>query len=150
MPIKSVRVAIALRYSSHLQHERSLDDQERNCRRYVASQAGWVVAEDWVCRDAAMSGASIVGRAGFLKLVEGLRRSPCPFDVVVVDDLGRLTREADRTITVFKELVARGVRLVGVSDGFDSLRKGAKLEAGIRGLINEPISTISPRRPIAG
>ena len=135
--VKTTRVAIALRYSSHLQHERSLDDQERNCRRFVDAQPGWSVAEDCVCRDAAKSGASIAGREGFHRLVEGLRRTPCPFDVVVVDDLGRLTREADRTISVFKELVARGVRLVGVSDGFDSLRKGAKLEAGIRGLINE-------------
>ena len=29
------RAAIALRYSSDKQHARSLDDQERNCRREI-------------------------------------------------------------------------------------------------------------------
>ena len=131
-----VRAAIAVRYSSDKPSETSLIDQERNCRRYIEAQ-GWVVAEHWVCKDAAKSGASVAGREGFLRLMEGARRSPRPFDVVVVDDLSRLTREADRTIAVFKELGSRGIRLIGVSDGYDSSRRGAKLEAGMRGLMNE-------------
>jgi hypothetical protein len=54
-----------------------------------------------------------------------------------LDDLGRLTREADVTLTVFKDLTQLGIRLIGVSDGFDSARPGAKLEAGLRGIMNE-------------
>jgi site-specific DNA recombinase len=130
------RAAIALRYSSDRQHERSLEDQERNCRREIESR-GWSVAEDWVCRDAAKSGASVAGREGFHRLLQGARSPAHPFDAVVVDDLSRLTREADVTLTVFKELQHHGIQLVGVSDGFDSKRRGAKLEAGLRGLMNE-------------
>ena len=72
-----------------------------------------------------------------LVLGEGARNPARPFDAVVVDDLSRLTREADTTMSVFKELKHRGIRLVSVSDGFDSDRRGAKLEAGMRGLMNE-------------
>lgn len=96
-----------------------------------------MVQEEWVCSDAAKTGSTTVGREGFQRLLSGVRQQVRPFDVVVVDDLGRLTREADRTISIFKELQARGIRLIGVSDGFDSSRPGAKLEAGLRGIINE-------------
>ena len=51
----TVRAAIAVRYSSDKQNLTSLEDQERNCRRYIDKQPGWAVAEDWVCKDAAKS-----------------------------------------------------------------------------------------------
>ena len=87
--------------------------------------------------DAAKSGASVAGREGFLRLLEGARSPSRPFDVVVLDDLSRLTREADVTISVFKELKQRGIRLVSVSEGFDSDRRGAKMQAFMHGFMNE-------------
>jgi len=38
---------------------------------------------------------------------------------------------------VFKELKHNGIRLIGASDGFDSDRRGAKMEPGMRGIMNE-------------
>jgi hypothetical protein len=35
------------RYSSDRQHERSLEDQERNCRRFIEAQ-GWGLADGWI------------------------------------------------------------------------------------------------------
>jgi DNA invertase Pin-like site-specific DNA recombinase len=62
-------------------------------------------------------------------LLEGSARLPRPFDVVLVEDLSRLTREADKTITIFKDLEDRGIRLIGVADGFDSENQSALMIA---------------------
>jgi DNA invertase Pin-like site-specific DNA recombinase len=34
-------------------------------------------------------------------------------------------------------LVAKGIRIVGVQDGYDSARRGHKLQAGLSGIIGE-------------
>ncbi len=44
--------------------------------------------------------------------------------------MGDLAKEIDR-------LVARGVRVIGVQDGYDSVRRGHKLQAGLSGIIGE-------------
>jgi site-specific DNA recombinase len=133
-PAPITRAAIAARYSSDRQHERSLEDQIRLCRGHAERQ-GWAVLDEWICKDAAKSGTTTAGRDGFHRLLAGARARR--FDVVLVDDLGRLTREADVTVSVFKDLQRLKIRLIGVSDGFDSVRPGAKIEAMFRGLINE-------------
>ncbi len=59
------------------------------------------------------------------------------FDVVLVDDLSRLSRDEAESIQLRRRLHFLGIRLVGVSDGYDSAAKGHKLQASVRGLMNE-------------
>ena len=54
------RVAIYARYSSDLQRPSSIEDQVRQCRE-AAARNGWVVADEYIRSDAAISGRSRVG-----------------------------------------------------------------------------------------
>ena len=127
------RCAIYARYSSDLQSPLSIEDQLRLCERYAERDGLTVVAR---YTDAAISGASIVGRTGYQHLVAEALSPARPFDVVVVEDLSRLTREIGETDTLYRRLRFRGVHLVGVSDGIDTRRKGAAMQIGIKGLMN--------------
>ena len=51
-----MRCAIYARYSSDLQRESSVEDQIRNCREFAKRQ-GWIILEDYVRSDQAVSGA---------------------------------------------------------------------------------------------
>lgn len=59
------------------------------------------------------------------------------FDILLVDDLSRLSRDQIELLTVTKTLHHLGIRIVGVSDSSDTHRNGSKLEISMRGLINE-------------
>ena len=59
------------------------------------------------------------------------------FDVLLVDDLSRLSRDEVELKQTIRRLCFRGIRIIGVSDGFDTASKGYKVHAGVRGLINE-------------
>jgi site-specific DNA recombinase len=124
-----MRVAAYARYSTEMQREASLDDQLRNCRAYCARQ-GW--PDPVAYTDAAMSGAR-GDRPGYRSLLAEARR----YDVVLVDDLSRLSRDSAECTSAVKRLTFAGVRLVGVSDGVDTARKSHKADVGLRSLMSE-------------
>ena len=124
-----MRIAAYARYSSDAQREASLEDQLRNCRAY-AERMGWPAPE--VYTDAAMSGARN-DRPGYLSMLRDVGR----FDVVLVDDLSRLSRDSVEATKATRRMTFAGVRVIGVSDGLDTGRKGHKAEVGLRGLMGE-------------
>ncbi|WP_095209447.1 recombinase family protein [Luteimonas sp. JM171] len=124
-----MRVAAYARYSSDAQREASLEDQLRNCRAY-ATREGWRAPE--VFTDAAISGAR-QDRPGYRALLEAAHR----FDVILVDDLSRLSRDSVECQQAVRRLTFAGVRLIGVSDGVDTGRKSHKADVGLRGLMSE-------------
>jgi DNA invertase Pin-like site-specific DNA recombinase len=77
----SSRVACYARYSSDLQRETPIEDQLTVAKRY-AEERGWGVLNDLIYTDAAVSGASINGRAGVQRLLSTAAERPRPFDVV--------------------------------------------------------------------
>ncbi len=64
------RAAIYARFSTELQHERSIEDQVAVCRNYAERNELGVVG---VYDDRARSGASMYGRDGLLRLLEAAR-----------------------------------------------------------------------------
>lgn len=124
-----MRVAAYARYSSDNQREASLEDQLRNCRQYAA-RMGWPAPVEY--RDAAISGTRS-DRPGYLSLLADANR----FNVVLVDDLSRLARDSVELTTTTRRLTFAGVRLIGVSDGTDTGRKGHTAEVGLRGIMSE-------------
>src|SRR5690348_7280770 len=87
----AMRCAIYARYSTDMQRDSSVEDQIRRCREYAAAR-GWVVLDDFVRCDQAVSAASLAGRDGLLSLAEEARRRPRPFDRLLVDDTSRFAR----------------------------------------------------------
>jgi site-specific DNA recombinase len=123
-----MRAAIYARYSTELQTESSIMDQNRVCERWCESNDATVVAR---FEDQGISGGAIGNRPGLAMLLAA------PVEVVVVMDLSRLSRSQADLPKMIDRLVHRGVRIVGVQDGYDSSRKGHKLQAGLSGIIGE-------------
>jgi site-specific DNA recombinase len=126
-----MHVALYARYSSEHQREASIADQFRTCER-TAQVHGWTVSHRY--EDKAITG-SRADRPGYQRLLQDAQAHR--FDVLLVDDLSRLTRDEAESIHLRRRLDFWGIRLIGVSDGYDSAAKGHKLQASVRGLINE-------------
>lgn len=126
-----MRVAIYARFSSEGQREASIDDQARNGEHYAVSQGWHVVAR---FDDKAISGAKR-DRPGYQAMLAAAKRRE--FDVLVVDDLSRLSRDEIELKQTVRRFRFEGLRIVGVSDGFDTAAKGHKIQATVRGLLNE-------------
>ena len=128
-----MRVALYARYSSEGQREASIEDQYRNCERYAERQ-GWQIVERY--QDKGISGTKDeTGRHGYAAMLKAARTKH--FDVVLVDDLSRLSRDSMKTEEVRRLFVFLGVRLIGVSDGIDTASKGHKALSGFKGLMND-------------
>lgn len=121
-----MRVITYARYSSDLQRDSSITDQQRECRAY-AEREGWrVVAE---LSDAALSGAT-AHRPGFQTLRTAVRRGDC--DIVLVEAIDRLSRNLGDTAKLFEEMSFAGVRLVTLSARGDV----DELHIGLEGTMN--------------
>ena len=59
------------------------------------------------------------------------------FQVLIIDDLSRLHRDAGEQDRTLKRLRIFGVRVISVADGWDSAVPGAKLTAAFKGILNE-------------
>lgn len=126
-----MRVALYARYSSENQREASIEDQYRNCE-HRAAQEGWTISHRY--HDKAISG-STSDRPGYQQMLKDAQARL--FDVVLVDDFSRLSRDQVETEQVRRRLVHWGIRLIGVSDGIDTAAKGHKMLSGFKGIMNE-------------
>jgi DNA invertase Pin-like site-specific DNA recombinase len=71
--------------------------------------------------DQGISGAALGNRPGVLRLQDAaLARR---FDVIVVTDLTRLSRSQGDLSKMIDRLTVKGIRVIGVQDGYDSARR---------------------------
>jgi site-specific DNA recombinase len=128
-----MRATVYARYSSEGQREASVEDQFRNCQTR-AEKEGWQIGSRY--QDKGISGTQDEkGRPGYKAMLDAARAKQ--FDVLLVDDLSRLSRDEAELILTRRKLLFWGLRLVGVSDGYDSDAKGHKIQATMRGLMND-------------
>jgi len=126
-----MRTAAYCRFSSDAQREASIRDQLRNIETYC-DRLGWPTPA--LYQDQAISG-SRNDRPGYLTMLAASEVGA--FDVLLVDDLSRLSRDHIESATTIRRLKYAGVRVIGVSDGTDTARDGYKLETWLRGLMSE-------------
>ena len=117
------------RYSTEHQTESTIVDQLRRCRDYAESR-GWTVASEYT--DEGISGAAIGNRPGVQRALAELNSG----DVLLVVDTTRLSRSQDLA-PLLSRLRHRGVRVIGVLDGFDSESRTARMQAGLSGIMSE-------------
>lgn len=127
-----MKVAIYARYSSDKQSEASIDDQVRNCTRYAENKEGWKITSRF--EDKAITG-SVRARPGYNAMQEAAKKKE--FDVLLVDDLSRISRDELEMKYLIRQFQSWGLRIVCASDGYDSSAKGEKIQATMRGLMNE-------------
>jgi site-specific DNA recombinase len=131
--LKGRRVAIYARFSSEKQSETSIDDQVRRCRDFVQREGGSVDPQ-FVFTDYAASGASLT-RSGFEAMMALTNGAKPAVDVIVAEDLSRVTRDLADGAMLFRRLQFQGVKLLGVADGVDTSAKHAKLTYTVKNLV---------------
>jgi site-specific DNA recombinase len=130
------RCAIYARFSSDLQRASSIEDQIRQCREF-ALRFGWVIVEEFVVADRAVSAASVAGRNGLQELLKAANRKDRPFDCVLVDDTSRLARDLSDALRTWKILEFCGVTVVSVTQGIDSSQGNARPLIAMHGIMDE-------------
>ena len=130
------RCAIYSRYSSDLQRDSSIEDQTRICRQF-ARQRQWVVVEEFVVADEAISGASVSGRRMLQGLLSAAKSKPAPFNCVLVEDSSRLGRDLGDTLQTTKLLNFHEVSVVSVTQGIDTTEDNSRSLLTLHGLMDE-------------
>ena len=124
------RVASYSRYSSNLQDESSLEQQQTRCKEKL-SQLGMTISSGLEFSDAATSGTK-PDRKGVTDLIHAAESGL--IDVIIVDSLSRLSRELVFTMGTLKNLIhVHGVRFISVSEGIDSAQGNWELISMILG-----------------
>ncbi len=128
-----LRVCLYARFSTDKQNEASVDDQFRICRVRIEHQ-NWLEVASYY--DMAISGSTKVDDrpGGRSILAEGMAGN---YDVLMLEGLDRLSRDQVEQERIVRRLEYRGIRIVGVADGYDSTLSARKVLRGVRGLINE-------------
>jgi len=128
-----MRALIYSRFSSDKQRETSVADQIRVCAARVDVEGFRLVGEH---RDEGVSGSVPVGaRPGGAHLLADALADR--FDVLVVEGLDRIARDQVEQERIVRRLEHRGIRIIGVADGYDSQMGARKIMRGVRGMINE-------------
>jgi DNA invertase Pin-like site-specific DNA recombinase len=110
-----MRAAIYARYSSDLQRPASIEDQVRRCQAEIARR-NW--QEAVVFSDSEIPGTVSQGRSGYQQLRKAAKAKE--FDVVVVDEFSRLSRDPEEQAGLRKRLKFWGVHLRAL-DGIDTV-----------------------------
>src|SRR5690242_20511365 len=124
-----MRCAVYARYSTDKQTESTIEDQLRVCREFAAGRA-WSIGGEFV--DRGISGAAMGNRPGLQSALAQLGTG----EVLLVNDLSRLSRSQDLAPLLLR-LRHRGVRVLGVQDGYDSDARTARMQAGLSGIMSE-------------
>ena len=146
------RAVLYARHSTDKQNESSTADQLALCRRYCDAQEIEVVAEFY---DEALSGSSTEGRAGFQRLLafidqhsDSVRGALPFFNVVICEDLSRLSRNIADLAQFYNRLQFLGIELVSINDGLTD-----NIAIGFKGTMNtimlENLSKMTKRGQIA-
>ena len=130
--IQGHKAAIYGRFSTDKQDVQSIVDQVRVCTEWAARE-GLAITTKY--GDEGISGAAIGNRPGFLAMIDAAKARE--FDVLMVMELSRLSRSQADLAKTIDRLTFTGIRVVGVQDGYDSARKGHKLQSGLSGIMGE-------------
>jgi site-specific DNA recombinase len=142
--------AIYARFSTEKQDRSSIEDQARACRAWATAHGLTVSA---IFHDEATSGSvPVTQRPGGAAMHAAALASQ--FDVLVLEGLDRLSRDQVDQEQVVRRLEHRGIRIVGIADGYDSAAGESRfMLRGMRGIVNEAYRRDLPpkiRRGLAG
>jgi site-specific DNA recombinase len=129
-----MRCAVYARFSSDLQRASSIDDQIGVARAYAAAH-GWAIAEGHLYTDAALSGGSL-DRPGVQALLAAAAQRPVPFDVLLVDDSSRISRDLADAVRVMQQLRFFGIRVIYISQNIDSASEQAETLVAVHGVVD--------------
>src|SRR6185437_1861455 len=122
------------RYSTDLQREESIEDQLRNLRNFADARS-WQILPAHIYADYGISGAS-TDRPALKAMIAAALTKPASFDVILVDDTSRLSRNLAEAMHLKQQLEFAGIRLIAVSQGVDSADDQADVIWTVHGLVD--------------
>lgn len=152
----SCRAAVYARYSSDMQSADSADDQISRIQyrlkngqiRSLKSDGRPIeLNSSWILKDEAQSGR-LAGRDNYERILEGIREKA--FELLIVDDLSRLTRSLGNLLGLYDMLKWYEVELVSICDGISSEDPSAKTFFTVKGMVNDFSNDIHAERVIRG
>jgi DNA invertase Pin-like site-specific DNA recombinase len=103
--------------STEMQNEKSPEGQVRVCRERARSDKGVIPTDNVFFIDRGVSGTK-PDRDALANLKTAARAKR--LSTLYVEDLSRLGRESTHLMSLLKELVYDGIRIVSVNEGIDS------------------------------
>ncbi len=129
-----LRCVCYARYSTDRQNPLSIEDQVRKSHEY-ADRCGWRVLQEETYSDEALAGDTD-DRPGLRHLLEAAASLPRTFDVILIEDTSRLSRDLGDSLRITKQLKFDGVRVVFVSQGIDSDSEQFEVLLAVHGLVD--------------
>ena len=120
------KVVIYSRYSSDMQDERSIEDQERTCEEFALCH-GWTVIGKFA--DRGISGASLHTRPDMQRVLKAAESGM--FDVVLSEALDRISRDIEDTAKIYKTLTHHDVIIHTLGEGLID-----EMHVGLTGTMN--------------
>lgn len=119
------KYAIYARYSTDMQNEKSVEDQMRECQKYIDANHGSVFE---LYEDRAVSGASRF-RPNYQKMLSNAAEGK--FQFIIAEALDRLSRDQEDLAALYKHLIFHDVTLLTLSEGEIN-----ELHVGLKGTMN--------------
>lgn len=132
-PTALLRAASYSRYSSDNQRDTSIEDQQRLTDGRGTAE-GWAIVGRFA--DCEISAATPMAlRPGGKSMLTAVARGE--FEVLLIEGLDRCWRDIVDQEQTIRRLEHQGVRIIGVSDGYDTRHEDRELSRGVRGLLNQ-------------
>ena len=128
------RAAAYIRVSTEDQAEYSPDSQLKKISEY-AKKNGYRILNEHIYADEGISGKSIKKRENFKKMINAAKRTPRPFDVILVWKFSRFARSREDSI-VYKSMLRKelGIRVISVSEDVGDDKMSVIFEAMIEAM----------------
>lgn len=128
-----LRAASYSRYSSDNQRDTSIEDQDRLTAARGTAE-GWPMAATFSDMEISAS-IPMALRAGGKRMLAAAARGE--FEVLLIEGLDRCWRDIVDQEQTIRRLEHLGIRIIGVSDGYDTRHEDRELSRGVRGLLNQ-------------
>ena len=151
----ALRAAVYARFSSLGNTPESARDQIKRIRERLqrglissrkAPRAKILIDENWVLADEAATGR--VSRENYETIKSGVRNKS--FDVLLLDDISRATRDMGGTLDLYDALIFKDVEGISVSDGISTVEPNAKDLFVFKGYANEAQSKAISKSTMRG
>lgn len=135
-----MKCAVYARVSTEMKSQLdSLENQLTFFENFIREK-GWELVKTYA--DEGKSGTSTVKRVELQKLMEDAEQRK--FEIVLIKSVSRWARDTVDSITLVRQLMSYGIRVMSVEDNFDSFDDGAEFKLAIySALAQQESDTIS-------
>jgi len=127
-----MKAIIYARYSSDKQSCKSIEDQERLCKQRAETEG--ILVLNTISDSEVRGYVPVDKRPGGESLLKAIQQNTT--DMILIESLDRLSRDPVEQENIIRMIEFQGIRLIGVSDGYDSNSDSKIILRGMRGIMS--------------